>query len=75
MDVIIFISVFYGIQVLLLIIGFCLPNENKALESSCGKDAVIYKEKLDGRVIVVYENDLDPDYTVLHEIEKLTDHV
>lgn len=27
---IIFVSVFYGIQILLLIVGFCLPNENES---------------------------------------------
>ena len=62
MEIIIFISVFYGIQILLLIIGFCLPNENKAQESLCYKDSIIYKEKLDdGTVIVVCENELDTD--------------
>lgn len=75
-EMIIFLSVLYGIQILLLIIGFCLPNENKSQESLCYKDSIIYKEKLDdGTVIVVYESELDPDYAVLHEIEKLKDHV
>lgn len=74
-EMIIFLSVFYGIQILLLIIGFCLPNENKESENLCYKDIVIYKEKLDdGEVIVVYENELDPDYAILHGIEKLKDH-
>ena len=74
-EMIIFISVFYGIQVLLLIIGFCLPSENKEQESICYKDTIIYKEKFDdGTVIAVYESELDSDYTVLHEIKKLKDH-
>lgn len=73
-EMIIFLSVLYGIQILLLIIGFCLPNENKEQESLCYKDAIIYKEKLYGTVIVVYESELDPDYCVLYEIEKLKDH-
>lgn len=74
-EMVIFLSVFYGIQILLLIIGFCLPNENKEQESLCYKDEIIYKERLDdGTVIVVHENELDSDYYVLHEIEKLKDH-
>jgi len=73
-EMIIFLSVFYGIQILLLIIGFCLPSENKEQESICYKDTIIYKEKFDDDVIVVYESELDSDYTVLHEIEKLKDH-
>lgn len=68
-QLIIFLSVYFGIQILLLIIGFCLPSENKEHES------LLYREKLDdGTVIEVYENELDPDYAVLHEIEKLKDH-
>jgi hypothetical protein len=75
-QLIIFLSVYFGIQILLLIIGFCLPSENKEQESLCYKDTTIYKEKLDdGTVISVYENELDPDYSVLHELEKLKDHV
>ena len=73
-EMIIFLSVFYGIQILLLIIEFCLPNENKSQESLCCKDTIIYKEKFNDDVIVVYESELDPDYTVLHEIEELKDH-
>lgn len=70
MQMIIFLSVYFGIQILLLVIGFCLPSENKEQES------LLYKEYLDdGTVIEVYENELDPDYTVLHEIEKLKDHI
>ena len=75
MEMIIFISVFYVIQILLLIIGFCLPNDNKAQGSLCCKDTIIYKEKFDDDVIVVYESELDPDYAVLHEIEKFKDYV
>lgn len=75
MEMIIFLSVFYGIQILLLIIAFCLPSENKEPESLCYKDTIIYKEKLDdGTVIVVYESELDQDYAVLHEIEELKVH-
>lgn len=73
-EMIIFISAFYGIQILLLIIGFCLPSENKEQKSLCCKDTIIYKEKFDDDVIVVYESELEPDYAVLHEIEKLKDH-
>lgn len=69
-QLIIFLSVYFGIQILLLIIGFCLPSENKE-----HKDAIIYKEKFDDDVIVVYESELDPDYAVLHEIEKIKDHI
>lgn len=75
MEMIIFIFVFYGIQMLLLIIGFCLHNDNKVQGSLHCKDTIIYKEKFDDDVIVVYESELDHDYAVLHEIEKFKDNV